>query len=173
MDRKEATMIAIIATALLATIMTTTSSTSAFALGHWNLDEDFVPTTGMPNSDAEHTNDEEKTSDEDSKIATANDEELGNSDENSGDTDNPDGNVDPSQVAYEDLQACLSDSSGEGSPSEQEVQDCINSSYGGEVNAENAPTDSADEVDEDEDGVTEEVSTDDSDDDEENGDNEE
>jgi hypothetical protein len=173
MDRKEATMIAIIATALLATIMTTTSSTSAFALGHWNLDEDFVPTTGMRNSDAEHTNDEEKTSDEDSKIATANDEELGNSDENSGDTDNPDGNVDPSQVAYEDLQACLSDSSGEGSPSEQEVQDCINSSYGGEVSAENAPTDSADEVDEDEDGVTEEVSTDDSDDDEENGDNEE
>lgn len=172
MDRKEATMIAITATALLATILTTTSSTSAFALGHWNLDEDFVPTTGMPNSDPEHGT-EEEDNDEDSKIATADDEELENSDENSGDTDNPDGNVDPSQVAYEDLQACLSDSSGEGSPSEQEVQDCIDLIYSGEDNAENVPTDSADEVDEDEDGVTEEVSTDDSDDDEENEDDEE
>ena len=154
MDRKEATMIAMIATTLLATILTMTAPTSAFALGHWNIDEDFVPATGMANSDTEGTDDEEEASDEDS--------------ENSSDTDNPDGNEDQSQVAYENLQACLSDSSSEGSPSELEVQDCIDSSYGGNDGAENAPADSKDEVEESGDGVTEEVSSDDSFDDEEN-----
>jgi len=170
MDRKEATTIATITTTLLATILTMTSSTSAFALGHWNLDEDFVPSTGMANSDTESTDDEEAGSDEDSETANTDDEER----ENSGDTDNPDGNEDPSHVAYEDLQACLSDSSAEGSPSEQEVQDCIDSSYGGNDGAENDPTaendpsDGTDEVEESGDGVTEEVSSDDSFDDEEN-----
>lgn len=170
MDRKEATTIAMITTTLLATILTMTSSTSAFALGHWNLDEDFVPSTGMANSDTESTDDEEAGSDEDSETANTDDEER----ENSGDTDNPDGNEDPSHVAYEDLQACLSDSSAEGSPSEQEVQDCIDSSYGGndgaenDPAAENDPSDGTDEVEESGDGVTEEVSSDDSFDDEEN-----
>jgi hypothetical protein len=146
MDRKEATMIAMITTTLLATILTMTSSTSAFALGHWNVDE------------------EEEGSDKESETANTDDEER----ENSGDTDNLDGNEDTSQVAYEDLQACLSDSTGEGSPSEQEVQDCIDSSYGGNDGAENAPADSTDEVEESGDGVTEEVSSDNSADDEEN-----
>ena len=59
MNRKEATMI--VATALLATIMTATSSTPAFALGHWNLDEDYIPKlSGMANSDTESTDDEGK-----------------------------------------------------------------------------------------------------------------
>jgi hypothetical protein len=191
MDRKQATMIAMIATTLLATILTMTSSTSAFALGHWNIDEDFVPHTGMANSDTEGTDDEEEGSDEDSETANTDDEEEGSDEdsetantddeeegsetantdkerENSGDTDNPDGNEDPSQVAYENLQACLSDSNGEGSPLEQEVQDCIDSSYGGNDGAENAPADSTDEAEESGDGVTEEVSSDDSLDDEEN-----
>jgi hypothetical protein len=181
MDRKEATMIAMITTTLLATILTMTSSTSAFALGHWNIDEDFVPATGMENSDTESTDDEEQGSDEDSETANTDDEEQGSDEEdsetantddeereNSGDTDNPDGNEDPLRVAYEDLQACLSDSSGEESPSEEEVQHCIDSSYGRNDGAENAPADSTDEVEESGDGVTEEVSSDDSFDDEEN-----
>jgi hypothetical protein len=202
MDRKEATMIAMIATTLLATILTMTAPTSAFALGHWNIDEDFVPATGMANSDTEGTDDEEEASDEDSETANTDDEEeasdedsetantddeeeasdedseTANTDdeeeasdedsENSSDTDNPDGNEDQSQVAYENLQACLSDSSSKGSPSELEVQDCIDSSYGGNDGAENAPADSTDEVEESGDGVTEEVSSDDSFDDEEN-----
>jgi hypothetical protein len=202
MDRKEATTIAMITTTLLATILTMTSSTSAFALGHWNLDEDFVPSTGMANSDTEstdveeegsdeesetaNTDDEEEGSDEESETANTDDEEEGSDEEsetantddeereNSADTGNPDGNEDPSQVAYEDLQACLSDGSTEGSPSEQEVQDCIDSSYGGndgpeqDPTAENDPSDGTDEVDESGDGVTEEVSSDDSFDDEDN-----
>jgi len=186
MDRKEATMIAMIATTLLATILTMTAPTSAFALGHWNIDEDFVPATGMANSDTVGTDDEEEGSDEDSETANTDDEEEGSDEdsetantddeeegsdedsESSGDTDNPEGNKDPSQVAYENLQACLSESSGEGSASEQEVQDCIDSSYSGNDGAENAPADSTDEVEESGDGVTEEVSSDDSFDDEEN-----
>lgn len=154
MERKEATTIAMITTTLLATILTMTSSTSAFALGHWNMNEDFVPSTGMANSDTESNDDEEEGSDEDSETANTDDEER----ENSGDTDNPAGNEDPSQVAYEDLQACLSESSAEGSPSEQEVQDCIDSSYGGNDGAKNDPTDGTDEVEESGDGGTEEVS---------------
>jgi hypothetical protein len=218
MDRKEATTIAMITTTLLATILTMTSSTSAFALGHWNLDEDFVPSTGMANSDTEstdveeegsdeesetantddgeegsdeesetaNTDDGEEGSDEESETANTDDEEEGSDEEsetantddeereNSADTGNPDGNEDPSQLAYEDLQACLSDGSTEGSPSEQEVQDCIDSSYGGndgpeqDPTAENDPSDGTDEVDESGDGVTEEVSSDDSFDDEDN-----
>ena len=82
MNRKEATMIAIVATALLATIMTATSSTPAFALGHWNLDEDYVPAAGMANSDTESTDDEEESSDEDSDTAASDDEEE-SSDEDS------------------------------------------------------------------------------------------
>ena len=123
MNRKEATMIAIVATALLATIMTATSSTPAFALGHWNLDEDYVPAAGMANSDTESTDDEEESSDEDSDTAASDDEDR----ESSDDTDSSNGE-DSTDAAYEELQACLSDSDGEGSPSEQEVQDCIDSS---------------------------------------------
>jgi hypothetical protein len=186
MDRKKATTMAMITTTLLATILTMTSSTPAFALGHWNLDEDFVPSTGMANSDTESTDDEEEGSDEDSETANTDDEEEGSDEDsetantddeeggNSADTDNPDANEDPSQIAYEDLQACLSDSNAEGSPSEQEVQDCIDSSYGGNDGAENDPTtendpsDGTDEVEESGDGITEEVSSDDSFDEEDN-----
>src|SRR5262245_6019083 len=112
MDRKEATTIAMITATLLATILTMTSSTSAFALGHWNMDEDFVPSTGRANSDTESTDDEEAGSDEDSETANTDDEEAGSDEdsetantddeerESSGDTDNPDGNDDPSHVAY-------------------------------------------------------------------------
>jgi hypothetical protein len=166
MNRKEATMIAIVATALLATIMTTTSSTPAFALGHWNLDEDYIPAAGMANSDTESTDDEEESSDEDSDTAASDDEDR----ESSDDTDSSN-EEDSTHAAYEELQACLSDSNGEGSPSEQEVQDCIDSSYSGKDSAEDTPTDNTDEVEEDENGVTEDVSTDDSEDDEENEDN--
>ena len=166
MNRKEATMIAIVVTALLATIMTATSSTPAFALGHWNLDEDYIPAAVMANSDTKSTDDEEESSDEDSDTAASDDEDR----ESSDDTDSSN-EEDSTQAAYEELQACLSDNNGEGSPSKQDVQDCIDSSYSGKDSAEDTPTDNTDEVEEDENGVTEDVSTDDSEDDEENEDN--
>src|SRR5688572_23792709 len=121
MNRKEATMIAIVATALLATIMTATSSTPAFALGHWNLDEDYIPAAGMANSDTESTDDEEESSDEDSDTAASDDEEESSDEdsdtaasddedrESSDDTDSSN-EEDSTHAAYEELQACLSDS---------------------------------------------------------------
>jgi hypothetical protein len=53
---------------------------------------------------------------------------------------------------------------GEGSPTEQEVQDCIKSSYSGIDSNENTPTESTDE---DENGVNEDGSTDEDEDSEE------
>jgi hypothetical protein len=53
---------------------------------------------------------------------------------------------------------------GEGSPTEQEVQDCIKSSYSGIDSNENTPTESTDE---DENGVSEDGSTDEGEDSEE------
>ena len=73
-------------------------------------------------------------------------------------------NQDSSNVAYEEFQGCLSDVEGEGSPTEQEVQDCIESSYSGIDSNENTPTESTDE---DEDGVNEDGSTDEGEDSEE------
>jgi hypothetical protein len=184
MNRKEATTIAMITTTLVATILTMTSSTSAFALGHWNLDEDYIPAVGMANSDTESTDDEEESSDEDSDTAASDDEEESSDEdsdtaasddedrESSDDTDSSN-EEDSTHAAYDELQACLSDSNEEGSPLEQEVQDCIDSSYSGKDSAEDTPTDNTDEVEEDENGITENVSTDDSEDDEENENNRE
>ena len=73
-------------------------------------------------------------------------------------------NQDSSNVAYEEFQGCLSDVEGEGSPTEQEVQDCIESSYSGIDSNENTPTESTDE---DEVGINEGGSTDEGEDSEE------
>ena len=63
--------------------------------------------------------------------------------------------------AYHNLQTCLSDVGGEGSPTEQEVQDCMELSYSGIDSNESKPTESTDE---DENGVNEDASTDDTED---------
>lgn len=42
-------------------------------------------------------------------------------------SDNSNGNVRDSK--YENFQSCLADASGEGSPTEQQVQDCAESNY--------------------------------------------
>ena len=47
MNRKETISIAIVGMALLATVMTMSSPTQALALGHWNLDEDITPNSGL------------------------------------------------------------------------------------------------------------------------------
>lgn len=71
-----------------------------------------------------------------------------------GSDDNSKGSVDSDKVGYEELQACLS--SIEGSPTEQEVQDCVGSSYGD--GGDNPATDNTAEGNEDENSVTEHVS---------------
>jgi hypothetical protein len=158
MNRKETIYLAMVGMALLATVMTMSSPTQALALGHWNLDEDSTPNSGLAedgmdsSGTTDNTNGEENDSDEGSASATADDGE----EESSEDGTNSN-NQDSSNVAYEEFQGCLSDVEGEGSPTEQEVQDCIESSYSGIDSNENSPTESTDE---DENGVNEDGSTD-------------
>jgi hypothetical protein len=123
--------LAIVGMALYATVMTTMMSlpTQALALGHWNLDEDFAPSSGFAEDGTDSSGNTEKTNDngEDSTTAAAMDvDEEEGSEEDTGSNDKKDS----SQVAYDDMQVCLSDAEGEGSPTEQEVQDCIETSYG-------------------------------------------
>jgi hypothetical protein len=98
--------LAIVGMALFATVMTTMMSLpiQALALGHWNLDEDFAPSNGFAEDGADSSGTTDKTNDngEDSTTPAATDED----------------------------QVCLSDAEGEGSPTEQEVQDCIETNYG-------------------------------------------
>src|ERR671910_69739 len=123
--------LAIVGMALYATVMTTMMSlpTQALAMGHWNLDEDFAPSSGFAEDGTDSSGTTDKTNDngEDSTTAAATDEdEEGGSDEDTASNDKKDS----SQTAYDDMQVCLSDAEGEGSPTEQEVQDCIETSYG-------------------------------------------
>jgi hypothetical protein len=163
-NRKQTTMyLAIVGMALLATVMTVSSPTPALALGHWNLDENFDPNSGFAedgmDSSGTTDNTNEEDSDEDSSTTAATTDEDGEE----GSEDSSDGSSmkeDSSHVAYDDLQACLSDAEGEGSPTEQEVQDCVESSYGEMDSSEDTPTESAADEDEDENSVTENVSTD-------------
>ena len=123
--------LAIVGMALYATVMTMMMSlpTQALALGHWNLDEDFAPSSGFAEDGTDSSGNTEKTNDngEDSTTAAAMDvDEDKGSEEDTGSNDKKDS----SQVAYDDMQVCLSDAEGEGSPTEQEVQDCIETNYG-------------------------------------------
>ena len=148
MNRKETISLAIVGMALLATVMTMSSPTQALALGHWNLDEDSTPSSGLSEDgmDSSGTTDNTNEEDEDSTTATTTDD---------------DEEEEPTHAAYHNLQTCLSDVGGEGSPTEQEVQDCMELSYSGIDSNESKPTESTDE---DENGVNEDASTDDTED---------
>ena len=78
-------------------------------------------------------------------------------------SDNSKGSLDSDNIGYEQLQECLSNIEVEGTPTEQQVQDCIGSSFGERDGDDNTPTDPA-EGDEDENSVTEYVSTEDTED---------
>ena len=70
------------------------------------------------------------------------------------------------------FQGCLSEIEVNGSPTEQQVQECMESSYGKMDSSENAPMESTEGGDEDGNGVTEHVSAEDGENGE-NGDSEE
>ena len=142
MNRKETISLAIVGMALLATVMTMSSPTQALALGHWNLDEDSTPKSGPAEDgmDSSGTTDNTNGEEEDSASATAdNGEEDGSEDG----TNSNDKKEDSSHEAYEEFQGCLSGLSG--SPTEQQVQDCIESSYSGIDSNEDTPSESTDD----------------------------
>jgi hypothetical protein len=121
MNGKQTVLMAVVGMALFATVITMSSPPPALALSHWNLDEDTSPNTGLDSSgttdDTEEV-EEEAAGDEDRNTATITQS-----------NDNSEVEEDSSQVVYEEFQGCLSSISGE--PTELEVQDCLESSYGG------------------------------------------
>lgn len=75
-------------------------------------------------------------------------------------SDKSDGNI--RENKYEEFQGCLAIAVREGSPTEQQVRECSESSYGD--GSESTPKDNTDKNEGDEKGVTEHVSTDDAED---------
>src|ERR687891_1974946 len=164
MIRKQMTMpLAIAGIALLATLMAISSPTQALALGHWNLDEDFIPNSGIAEDVADGSGTDEHTDgeEEDSTTAAATDEDDDEASEDG--SDDSGGKEDSSHAAYDALQACLSDVEEVELPTERQVQDCMESSY---REMDNNEEDSMQNTSDDEDNTettTHDVSTDDTD----------
>ena len=59
------------------------------------------------------------------------------------------GSMDSDREGYEEFQGCLSEIEGNGSPTEQQVQECMESSYGKMDSSENTPMESTEGGDED------------------------
>jgi hypothetical protein len=146
MNGKQTALMAVVGMALLATVMTVSSPAPALALSHLNLDGNFTPNSDISDDRI------------DSSGTTDNTEEVGaeeeyDADDEDSDTATTDGNdnsnaeEDSSHIAYEELLGCLLNVEAE---TEQEVQDCIESSYEGMVSSENA-NDSEDEDEDEED----------------------
>src|ERR687897_284727 len=150
MIRKQMTMpLAVAGIALLATLMVISSPTQALALGHWNLDEDFIPNSGT----AEDVADSSGTDEHDDEASQDG-------------SDDSSAKEDSSHAAYDALQACLSDVEEVGSPTEQQVQDCMESSYREMDNNEEDSMENTSDDDEDNTETTQDGSTDDTDDEE-------
>ena len=167
MIRKQITMpLAVAGIALLATLMAISSPTQALALGHWNLDEDFIPNSGMSEDVADGSGTDEHTEGEEEESTTAATTDEDDDEASEDGSDDSDGKEDSSHVAYDALQACLSDVEEVGSPTEQQVQDCMESSYRELDNSEEDSMENTSDDDEDNAETTHDVSTDDTDDEE-------
>ena len=182
MKRKEATFLSMLGMAVLITIMTTSMSFAApaLALGHFKKPSGLADFGGLPTNDKtndfggldkDHSSGYDTFLDgtnsaisgfpaDEEKINGPANSEVGNRDDAKAEDEG--GIVNSRETAssdsYKDFQGCLSDAErAEGSPTEQEVQDCVELSYSGIDSNENTPTGSTDE---DENGVTEDGSTD-------------
>jgi hypothetical protein len=145
MNKTETTVsLAIVSMALLATI-TMISPNQALALGQWNTNEVFTPNgdvaeDGMDSSDS---SDEEEG---DSITAAGTDEDKEQEEGSEDSSDTSDGKEHSSSSGYQAFQDCLAEI--KESPTEEQVQDCIDSSYGPEDENEDASSESTDEGDE-------------------------
>jgi hypothetical protein len=138
MNRKETTIsLAIVGMALLATIMTAMTPTQALAIDYGSPDSSYQPNGGFVREGADSSGTSENT-----------DEESGDEVITTAVTDNGDDGdrEDSSDSGYEAFQDCLSEVSQ--SPTEQEIQDCVDSSYGGQDSNKDEPSKSSDENDE-------------------------
>jgi hypothetical protein len=157
MNRKEKTAsIAIVSMALLATIMIATTPTQALAIDYGSPDLNYQPSAGFveDGADSSGTSDytDEDAADEEQEDSTT----AATTGEDEGSEGSSNDKEDSSDLAYETFQDCLTQV-GE-SPTEQEVQDCIDSSYGGQDKGEQGHNGSADGNDKGDTGVTQELS---------------
>jgi hypothetical protein len=160
MNRKEITAsLAIVSMALLAIIMIATTPTQALAIDYGSPDLNYQPRAGFVEDGVDSSGTSDNTG-EDSA-----DEEQGDSTtdsttgEDEGSEDSSNDKEDLSGLGYEAFQNCLA-KAGE-SPTEQEVQDCIDSSYGGHDNGGQGPNESADGNDKGDTSVNQELSAND------------
>ena len=159
MDRKEATLIAVVGMAIFATVMATSSSTQALASVD-DTSNNGVASDGIDSSGTTYNTNEDENGEDSTTESTNNDGEA-SSDGNADDKDS-------SRVADDDLQACLSDNEGEGSPTEQDVQDCMDPNYKG-TDDNDTPSESTNNGDEDDNSDEDEIGNTEDDD---NGDSE-
>jgi hypothetical protein len=153
MNRKETTtLLTIVGIAILGVAVTMSSPTRVIG----QLDQDFTPDTkfGRVSMDATgpafNINGEEKDNNEDSTVATTDDDEKIGAE----DVTKSDGR-DSTQEDYKELQTCLSGLEGQGSPTEDGVRDCMQAGYGGVASEDNASTESTDDSDDDSNGMRE------------------
>jgi hypothetical protein len=157
MNRKETTAsLAIVGMALLATIMAATTPIQALAIDYGSPDLNYQPSGGFVEDGADSSgtsdNTDEDSADEEQEDSTT----AATTGEDEGSEDSSNVKEDSSGLAYETFQDCLTQV-GE-SPTEQEVQDCVDSSYGGQDNGGQGPNGSADGNDKGDTGVTQELS---------------
>jgi hypothetical protein len=202
MNKKQATTtLALVGITMLTTVMTTTINyvMPASALGHFEepngladfselptsdktsefdgldknhrsgydtfLDGTMGALSGFPDEEMNAASTPEQRSDDIGKDSPTEDGEAATTGNDSGG-----GSMDSDREDYEEFQGCLSEI--EVTPTEQQVQECMESSYGKMDSNENAPRESTDGGNEDGNGVTEHVSAEDGENGE-NGDSEE
>ena len=158
--------LAVAGIALLATLMAISSPTQALALGHWNLDEDFIPNSETAEDVADSSENDEHTEGEEEESATAATIDEDDDEASQDGSDDSGGKEDSSHAAYDALKACLSDVEEVGFPTEWQVQDCMESSYREIDNTEEDSMENTSDDDEDNTETTEDVSADDTDDEE-------
>ena len=112
--------------------------------------------SGFPDEEMNAASTPEQRSDDIGKDSPTEDGEAAATGNDSGG-----GSMDSDREGYEEFQGCLSEIEGNGSPTEQQVQECMDSSYGKIDSSENAPMESTEGGDEDGNGVTEHVSAED------------
>jgi hypothetical protein len=152
MNRKETTtLLTIVGIAILGVAVIMSSPTRV--IGQLDQpDTEFTKVSMDATGPAFNINGEEKDNNKDSTIATAEDDgKIGADDLTKSD------DRDSTQEDYEELQTCLSGLEGQGSPTEDGVRDCMQAGYGGMDSEDNAPTESTDDSDNDNNGMREAI----------------
>ena len=156
MNRKETTAsLAIVSMALLATIMIATP-TQVLAIDYGSPDLSYLPKGGFAEDDTKNSDNSDNTNGDSGGREQEDSTTAATTDEDEGSEDSSNDKEDSSGLVYDTFQDCLTQV-GE-FPTEQEVQDCVDASYGGQDNGEQSPNGSADGNDKGDTDVTQELS---------------